>query len=92
MNKSELAKAMSDKSQYEISAAVAEDMINCFMNIVKEEVSNGNKVQLVGFGTFEQVHRSERAGRHPQTGKDMIIPACNVPKFKPGQAFKDAVK
>lgn len=92
MNKSELAKAMADKSQYDISAAVAEDLINCFMNIVKDEVVDGHKVQLIGFGTFEQGHRSERVGKNPQTGADMIIPSCNVPKFKPGQAFKDAVK
>ena len=92
MNKSELAKAMADKSQYDISAAVAEDLINCFMNIVKDEVVDGHKVQLIGFGTCEQGHRSERVGKNPQTGADMVIPACNVPKFKPGQAFKDAVK
>lgn len=92
MNKSELAKAMADKSQYDISAAVAEDLINCFMGVVKDEVANGGKVQLIGFGTFEQGHRSERTGKNPQTGADMVIPACNVPKFKPGQAFKDALK
>ena len=92
MNKSELAKAIVEESQYDISAAVAEDLINCFMEVVKNEVANGRKVQLIGFGTFEQGHRSERTGRNPQTGTDMVIPACNVPKFKPGQAFKDAVK
>ena len=92
MNKSELAKAMAEESQYDISAAVAEDLINCFMNVVKDEVANGNKVQLIGFGTFEQGHRAERTGKNPQTGAPLTIPACTVPKFKPGQAFKDALK
>ena len=92
MNKSELTKAIVAKSQYNLSNAVVEDVINCFINIVKDEVADGNKVQLIGFGTFEQGHRSERIGKNPQTGADMVIPSCNVPKFKPGQAFKDAVK
>ena len=92
MNKSELAKAMIEESQYDISAAVAEDLINCFIGIIKNEVANGGKVQLIGFGTFEQGHRSERTGKNPQTGVDMIIPACNVPKFKPGKSFRDLLK
>lgn len=92
MNKVELAKAMAEKSQYDVSAAVAEDMINCFMSVVKEEVKDGNKVQLIGFGTFEAAARAERTGKNPQTGEPLVIPACTVPKFKPGQAFKDALK
>ena len=92
MNKVELAKAMVEESQYNVSAAVAEDMINCFMTVIKSEVSKGNAVQLIGFGTFTTSQRAERNGKNPQTGKPMVIPACTVPKFKPGQSFKDAVK
>ena len=92
MNKAELAKVIAEESQYDISAAVAEDLINCFMNIVKGEVAKGNNVQLVGFGTFEKGHRSERIGKNPQTGEPLTIPACDVPKFKPGKAFKDIVR
>ena len=87
-----MAKAMVEESQYNVSAAVAEDMINCFMTVIKSEVSKGNPVQLIGFGTFTTSQRAERNGKNPQTGKPMVIPACTVPKFKPGQSFKDAVK
>lgn len=92
MNKSELTKEIVSRSQYNLSNAIVEDVINCFINIIKDEVVDGHKVQLVGFGTFEQGHRSERIGKNPNTGKDMVIPACNVPKFKPGKTFKDALK
>lgn len=92
MNKVELAKAMAEESQYNVSAAVAEDMINCFMTVVKSEVSKGNPIQLIGFGTFTTSQRAERNGKNPHTGEPMTIPACTVPKFKPGQSFKDAVK
>lgn len=91
MNKAELAKAMVEESQYNITATMAEDMINCFTSIVKNTVANGDKVQLIGFGTFEQAKRAERKAKNPQTQEEMIIPACVVPKFKAGKAFKDAV-
>lgn len=91
MNKSELAKAIAEKSQYNVSAAVAEDMVNAFINVVKDTVVDGGKVQLVGFGTFEKGHRAERTGKNPQTGEEITIPECDVPKFKPGKAFKDAM-
>lgn len=92
MNKTELAKAMADKSTYNVSAAVAEDMVNAFMAVVKEEVAKDSKVQLIGFGTFESADRAARTGKNPQTGEPLEIPACKVPKFKPGKAFKDALK
>lgn len=92
MNKTELAKAMADKSTYNVSAAVAEDMVNAFMAVVKEEVAKDGKVQLIGFGTFESADRAARTGKNPQTGEPLEIPACKVPKFKPGKAFKDALK
>ena len=92
MNKTELAKAIVNENSYSITQACAEEMLNSFMNIVKKEVAAGNKVQLIGFGTFESAERAERKGKNPKTGEELIIPACTVPKFKPGQAFKDAVK
>ena len=91
MNKSELAKEIATRSQYDITATVAEDMINCFMDSVIDEVSAGGKVQLVGFGTFETSNRTERTCKNPQTGEQMTVPACTVPKFKAGKAFKEAV-
>lgn len=92
MNKTELAKAIVAENSYNITQACAEEMINSFMGIVKQEVAAGNKVQLIGFGTFESAKRAERKGKNPKTGEEIIIPACTVPKFKPGSAFKDAVK
>jgi len=92
MNKTELAKAIVADNSYNITQACAEEMINSFISNVKKEVAAGNKVQLIGFGTFESAERAERTGRNPQTGAEMTIPACKVPKFKAGQAFKDAVK
>ena len=92
MNKAELVKAAVNECGYEITQACAEDLLNTFLNIVKREVAAGNPVQLVGFGTFTTSERAERNGKNPQTGAEMTIPACTVPKFKAGKAFKDAVK
>ena len=92
MNKTELAKAMVEKSQYNVTTTMAEDMINCFINVIKETVADGDKVQLIGFGTFEAADRAERNGKNPKTGEPIVIPACRVPKFRPGKMFKDIVK
>ena len=92
MNKSTLVKAIQDKSQYNVSQAMAEDMVNTFIKVVTESVANGDPVQLVGFGTFTTSTRAARQGRNPQTGAMMTIPAKKVPKFSAGKAFKDAVK
>ena len=92
MNKTELAKAIVAESSYNISQACAEEMINNFMNIVKNEVKAGNTVQLIGFGSFTSGKRSERKGRNPFTGDEMIIPACTTPKFVAGKAFKELLK
>ena len=59
---------------------------------IAEELKKGEKVQLVGFGTFEVSERAAREGRNPQTGSTMVIPASKSPKFKPGKAFKDAIQ
>ena len=89
MNKAELVKAMIHESDYDVTQACAEDLLNAFMNVVKREVAAGNKVQLIGFGTFESAQRAERKGKNPQTGEELTIPACTVPKFKPSKTFRD---
>ena len=65
--------------------------MKAFVEVITEELKKGEKVQLVGFGTFEVTSRSAREGRNPQTGKTMKIAACKAPKFKAGKALKDAV-
>ena len=66
-------------------------ILDAYIDVVKSNVAEGNKVQLVGFGAFELRHRTARKGRNPQTGKEIEIAASNVPAFKPGKSFKDEV-
>lgn len=90
MNKVELIGAVTSKS--EISKKDVEKVINAFTNVVADALVDGDKVQLVGFGTFEVVERAERQGRNPATGEAITIAASKSPKFKAGKALKDAVK
>ena len=76
----------------EISKKDAEKALAAFTNIVADTLVDGDKVQLVGFGTFEVAERAARTGRNPQTGESIEIGASKSPKFKAGKAFKDAVK
>ena len=89
MNKTELIAAIAE--QAEISKKDAEKALKAFFDVVTEQLKEGEKVQLVGFGTFEVSERAAREGRNPQTGKTMKIAACKAPKFKAGKALKDAV-
>ena len=89
MNKTELVAAVAE--QADISKKDAEKALKAFVDVVTEEMKKGEKVQLVGFGTFEVSKRAAREGRNPQTGKTMKIEACKAPKFKAGKALKDAV-
>ena len=89
MNKTELVAAVAE--QADISKKDAEKVLKAFVDVVTEEMRKGEKVQLVGFGTFEVSERAAREGRNPQTGKTMKIEACKAPKFKAGKALKDAV-
>lgn len=89
MNKVELIAAMS--AQNEMTKTDNEKALKAFIDVVTEEMKNGGKVQLVGFGTFETSKRAEREGRNPQTGEKMTIKASVAPKFKAGKALKDAV-
>ena len=89
MNKSELISAIAEKS--ELTKKDSERALNAFLETVTETLTEGDKVQLVGFGTFEVRERKAREGRNPQTGKTMTIAACKAPKFKAGKALKDAI-
>lgn len=89
MNKTELIAAVAENA--ELSKKDAEKALKAFVEVVTEELKKGEKIQLVGFGTFEVSERAAREGRNPQTGKTMSIAACKVPKFKVGKALKDAV-
>ncbi|MGN0482849.1 MAG: HU family DNA-binding protein [Lachnospiraceae bacterium] len=89
MNKAELVAAIADKT--ELSKKDAEKALVAFTEVVEEELKKGEKIQLVGFGTFEVSERAARTGRNPQTGKEMTIPASKAPKFKPGKALKDSL-
>ena len=80
MNKTELIAAIAE--QAEISKKDAEKALKAFVDVVTEQLKEGEKVQLVGFGTFEVSERAAREGRNPQTGKTMKIAACKAPKFK----------
>ena len=75
----------------DISKKDSEKALKAFVDVVTEELKKGEKVQLVGFGTFEVSERAAREGRNPQTGKTMKIEACKAPKFKAGKALKDAI-
>lgn len=89
MNKAELITAIAEKTGLEKNKI--ESFLNAFTEAVTEDVAAGNKVQLVGFGTFEKKHREARTGRNPKTGEEIEIAAVDVPVFKPGKLFKDAV-
>ena len=89
MNKTELIAAVAEKA--EISKKDAEKAVKAFTDAVAEELAEGGKVQLVGFGNFEVSERPAREGRNPRTGETMTIAASKTPKFKPGKALKDEI-
>lgn len=89
MNKTELVTAMANEAK--ISKKDAEAALKAFIDVVGKELKKGEKIQLVGFGTFEVAKRAARTGRNPQTGATMKIKASNAPKFKAGKALKDLV-
>lgn len=90
MTKTELIAAVAAKA--ELSKKDAEKAVNATIEAVSESLKAGEKVQLVGFGTFEVRDRAERDGVNPATGKTIKIPATKVPAFKAGKALKDLVK
>ena len=89
MNKAEIITSMAEKSQ--LTKKEAEAALKAFIDSVQEALENGEKVQLVGFGTFETRERAAREGRNPRTKETINIPASTVPVFKAGKEFKDRV-
>mgnify|MGYP002737821124 FL=1 len=89
MNKAELVAAMAEQAG--LSKKDAEAALKAFTDVVAEELKKGEKIQLVGFGTFEVSERAARTGRNPQTGAEMTIAASKAPKFKAGKALKDSL-
>ena len=90
MNKTELIAAVAKKS--DLSKKDAEAAVNATIDAIKAALKKGDKVQLIGFGTFEVRKRAAKQGRNPRTGETMKIKASKVPAFKAGQGLKDAVK
>ncbi|MDJ0600323.1 MAG: HU family DNA-binding protein [Crocosphaera sp.] len=90
MNKEQLVKAIA--AETDVSQAVVTKILTAITETIVETVANGDKVTLVGFGTFEPRDRKERKGVNPKTGETMTIPATTVPGFSAGKAFKDKVK
>ena len=89
MNKADLVAAMAEKAG--VSKKDAEASLKAFTDVVAEELKKGEKIQLVGFGTFEVSERAARTGRNPQTGAEMTLAASKDPKFKAGKALKDSL-
>ena len=90
MNKQELIDAISKSA--DVSKGQAAKMVAAFGQTVTDALKGGDTVTLTGFGTFSVTERAARTGRNPQTGKEIQIKASKAPKFKPGKAFKDALK
>lgn len=89
MNKADLIAAVAAKTGE--TKKVAETSVNAFVEVVTESLKKGEKVQLVGFGSFETRKRAARKGRNPQTKEEIKIPASTAPVFKAGKALKDLV-
>ena len=90
MNKTELIASIANSA--EISKKDAEKAVAAFIDSITGALKKGDKVALIGFGTFEAKKRAARTGKNPQTGAAIKIPATTVPSFKAGKAFKDALK
>ncbi len=90
MNKTELVSAVAEKA--DMSKKDAEKAVKAVFEVIEASLAQSEKVQLVGFGTFEVKDRAERTGRNPQTKETILIPAAKVPGFKAGKALKDAVQ
>ena len=87
MNKSNLVAKIAEKS--ELNKKQAEAALNAFTETITEALKAGEKVQLMGFGTFEIKERAARIGRNPATKENIEIPAKKIPTFKAGKGFKD---
>ena len=90
MNKTELINAVAETSG--LTKKDSEIALNAILDTIQSAMKNGDKVQLVGFGSFEVKERAARTGRNPRTKEIVEIPASKAPVFKAGQAFKDAIR
>ena len=90
MNKAELVAAVAEKTNF--TKKDAEKAVASVLDQITEALKAGDKVQLVGFGTFEVRNRAAKQGHNPRTGEPMTVPASKLPAFKAGKALKDAVK
>lgn len=90
MNKGELVDKMQDRTG--LSKKDCDTALTAALDLIREATAAGDKVTLVGFGSFERRHRKEREGRNPKTGETMVIPACKIPAFSAGKQFKELVK
>ncbi|MBE3571418.1 MAG: HU family DNA-binding protein [Moorella humiferrea] len=89
MNKVDLVASVAEKA--DLTKKEAEKVVGAVLASIEEALAQGDKVQLVGFGTFEVKERAARVGRNPRTGEEIKIAATRVPVFKPGKALKEAV-
>ena len=89
MNKAEFIEKLAKKTQ--LTKVQTESVLNATIELIQEAVSQGEEIKLVGFGTFDRAQRKERNGRNPKTGKNLVIPASQVPRFRPGKEFKSLV-
>lgn len=89
MNKTELIAAVAEKT--DLSKKDADAAVSAVLGAITDALKEGDKIQLVGFGTFEVRNRAAKQGRNPRTGETMTVPASKVPAFKAGKALKDAV-
>ena len=89
MNKTELCVEIAQKAN--LSKKDAEAALKALIDVIAKQLKEDDKVQIIGFGTFEVAKRPAREGRNPKTGETMTIEASRSPKFKAGKAFKDAI-
>lgn len=89
MNKNEFLRAIADKTGDSLKATG--EFYNAYVEVVTEELKKGEKISLVGFGTYESKEKAGRVYKNPKTGKDVKVDACKNPVFKFGKSFKDSV-
>ena len=89
MTKIEFVDAVAKETEW--TKKDSEEAINAVVKVITNALVAGEKLSIVGFGTFEVVERAAREGRNPQTGESIMIKACKIPKFKPGKAFKELI-
>jgi DNA-binding protein HU-beta len=89
MNRQELLEKIAKESGLELTKKDSELFLNTTLDVIKKAVKKGEDVSLIGFGTFTKVRRKARTGINPATGEKLKIKAKNVPKFRPGKAWKD---